>query len=166
VATRPIALGEAVASWAGARLLRRPTWQSVQVSERRHAEDPRSLNLLNHACAPNVSIDIPRRRVIALRRIRPGEVLAFFYPSTEWSMARPFPCHCGSKRCLHEVRGARDLPLATLRRAPLSAHVRRLKRSQVKRAHSSKLTAVPCPALHPAPGAAVPTRRRAAGGRS
>jgi hypothetical protein len=145
-------------------MLRHPSWQSVQISERRHAEDPRSLNLLNHACEPNVRIDIPRRRVTTLRRILPGEVLAFFYPSTEWSMARPFPCRCGSKRCLLEVRGARDLPLATLRRAPLSPHVRRLKRSQARRAHSSNVTELPRLALRPTAGAIAPTRRRTAGG--
>jgi hypothetical protein len=161
VTTRPIARGEAIVSWEGARMLRRPTWQSVQISERRHAEDPRSLNLLNHACEPNVRIDIPRRRVTALRRIRPGEVLAFFYPSTEWTMARGFRCRCGSKRCLLEVRGARDLPLRVLRRVPVSAHILRLKR-----AHSRRLQAAARArrALHPTAGALLPARRRAAGG--
>jgi hypothetical protein len=139
VATRPIARGETIASWADARLRRRATWQSVQVSERRHAEDPRSLNLLNHACEPNVFVNIPRQSVVALRRIARGEVLAFFYPSTEWSMARPFPCRCGSKRCLREVRGARDLTAAELRRAPQSAHIRKMKRAQAMRAR--KVTA-------------------------
>ena len=136
VAARPIARGETVASWAGARIRRRPTWQSVQISERRHADDPRSLNLLNHACDPNVFIDIPRRRVVALRRIRAGEVLAFFYPSTEWAMARPFRCRCGARHGLAVVQGARDLPPADLRRAPVSAHIRRLKRAQAKRRRS------------------------------
>jgi SET domain len=177
VTTRPIARGEAVASWAGARRLRRPTWQSVQISERRHAEDPRSLNLLNHACEPNVFIDIPRRRVVALRRIRPGELLAFFYPSTEWSMARRFPCRCGSKRCLLEVRGARDLPLRMLRRAPVSAHILRLKRAQVRRlkaarargkasrtTQTSNLTALSRLSLRPAAGTTVTSHRRATGG--
>jgi hypothetical protein len=172
VAARTIVRGETVASWAGARMRRRPTWQSVQVSERRHAEDPRSLNLLNHACEPNVRIDIPRRRVVALRRIRPGEVLAFFYPSTEWTMARPFPCRCGSKRCLLEVRGARDLPLKILWRAPLTAHIKRMKRAQAKQLRAALLARrldasnLPTPRLAPRPAAVatVTTRRGAAGG--
>jgi hypothetical protein len=141
LASRTIARGETIASWAGARIRRRPTWQSVQISERRHADDPRSLNLLNHSCAPNVFIDIPHRRVAALRRIRAGEVLAFFYPSTEWAMARPFRCRCGARRGLAVVRGARDLPAAELRRAPVSAHIRRMKRAQAKRQAAARAEA-------------------------
>jgi hypothetical protein len=174
VATRPIARRETVARWDGARIQRRPTWQSVQISERRHADDPRSLNLLNHSCAPNVFLDIPRRRVAALRRIRAGEVLAFFYPSTEWAMARPFPCRCGARGGLAVVRGARDLPAAELGRAPVSAHIKRMKRAQAKRlkaararrradpgpaADASNEAPAPRLALHPAAGAVIVCRR-------
>jgi SET domain-containing protein len=132
VATRAIPPGAPIASWAGARIRRSPTYQSVQVGERRHADDPACLNLLNHSCAPNVRIHVGRRAVVALRRIAPGELLTFFYPSTEWRMARPFRCRCGAPGGLVFVSGARDVPMAVLRRFPASAHILRLKRAQAR----------------------------------
>jgi len=32
--------------------------------------------------------------------------MTFFYPSTEWDMAQPFTCLCGSSKCLGEIKGA------------------------------------------------------------
>jgi len=141
VATRVIPRGGVIASWAGARLRRSPTYQSVQIGERRHADDPGCLNLLNHSCAPNVRIHVGRRAVVALRRIEPGELLTFFYPSTEWKMARPFRCRCGAPGGLDFVRGARDVPLPVLRRFPTSAHILRLKRAQVRQASQARRAA-------------------------
>jgi hypothetical protein len=132
VATRDIRKGEVVATFDSTRAHRAPTWQSVQIGPNRHVDDPACLNLLNHSCAPTVRIHVGRRAVIANRRIRKVEVLSFFYPSTEWRMARPFPCHCGAPGGLEEVRGARDLPLEVLRRFPLSAHIRRMKQRQAR----------------------------------
>jgi SET domain-containing protein len=133
VASRVIPRGAVIASWAGARLRRSPTYQSVQIGERAHADDPDCLNLLNHSCAPNVRIHVGRRAVVALRRIAPGELLTFFYPSTEWKMARPFRCHCGAPGGLEFVKGARDVSLQVLRCFPTSAHILRLKRAQSRR---------------------------------
>lgn len=130
VATRTIPRGAVVASFKGARTRTAPTYQSVQIGPRTHVDDPSCLNLLNHSCDPTVRIHVGRRAVIARRRIRKGEPLTFFYPSTEWRMARPFVCRCGAPGGLAEVRGARDLPLAVLRRFPLSAHIRRMKAAQ------------------------------------
>lgn len=129
-ATRTIPKGAVIASFRDARRRAVPTYQSVQIGPQTHVDDPTCLNLLNHSCAPNVRIHVGRRAVIAHRRIRKGEILSFFYPSTEWRMARPFPCHCGAPGGLAEVRGARDLPLKVLRRFPLSAHIRRMKEAQ------------------------------------
>ena len=132
IATRAIPRGALVASFRGARTRGAPTYQSVQIGPQTHVDDPTCLNLLNHSCAPTVRIHVGRRAVIAHRRIRKGELLTFFYPSTEWRMARPFPCHCGAPGGLAEVRGARDLPLAVLRRFPLSAHIQRMKEAQAR----------------------------------
>ena len=139
IATRDIRKGEVVATFDPKRAHRNPTWQSVQIGPNRHVDDPACMNLLNHSCAPTVRIHVGRRAVIANRRIRKGEVLSFFYPSTEWRMARPFPCHCGAPGGLTEVRGARDLPLAVLRRFPLSAHIRRMKEQQARKDRTARL---------------------------
>jgi SET domain-containing protein len=132
VATRTIPRGAVVASFKGARTRAVPTYQSVQIGPHTHVDDPACLNLLNHSCDPTVRIHVGRRAVVAHRRIRKGEALTFFYPSTEWRMARPFVCRCGAPGGLAEVRGARDLPLAVLRRFPLSSHIRRMKEAQAR----------------------------------
>jgi hypothetical protein len=132
VATRDIPKGTVIARFDTARAKRVPTYQSVQIGPHAHVDDPACLNLLNHSCAPTVRIHVGRKAVVANRRIRKGEMLSFFYPSTEWRMARPFPCHCGAPGGLAEVRGARDLPLRVLRRFPLSAHIRRMKERQAR----------------------------------
>jgi hypothetical protein len=133
VATRTISRGATIATWAGAKVRPSPTYQSVQIGEGAHADDPDCLNLLNHSCEPNVRIHVGHLTVEALRHIEPGELLTFFYPSTEWSMARPFHCRCGSPRGLALVTGARDVPMSVLRRYPTSAHIMRLKRAQARR---------------------------------
>ena len=139
VAARDIRKGEVVATFDPKRAHRTPTWQSVQIGPNRHVDDPACMNLLNHSCAPTVRIHVGRHAVIANRRSRKGAVLSFFYPSTEWRMARPCPCHCGAPGGLTEVRGARDLPLAVLRRFPLSAHIRRMKEQQAGKKKTIRL---------------------------
>lgn len=62
---------------------------------------------LNHACEPNTML---RGRVLVARRpIEDGEELTFDYESTEWDMAAPFSCECGSARCRRQIRGYRHL---------------------------------------------------------
>jgi len=65
---------------------------------------------MNHSCAPAVVIDVTRQAVIANRDLAPGDELTFFYPSTEWEMARPFECCCGEPECLGWITGAKELP--------------------------------------------------------
>jgi hypothetical protein len=42
---------------------------------------------------------------VALSEIQPGDEFMFFYPSTEWDMAQPFDCFCGTTQCLHRIQG-------------------------------------------------------------
>jgi len=130
VARACIPKGTVIRAWATCRILPQPTYQSVQVGVRSHVHDPVCLNLLNHACEPNLRIDVPRRRVVVLRDLQPGELLTIFYPATEWDMARPFRCRCGARRCLGWVRGARHLPARRLAGRPLSRHIRALLRTR------------------------------------
>jgi hypothetical protein len=46
----------------------------------------------------------------ALKEIGPGDELTFFYPSTEWEMAQPFQCFCGTTNCLGMIQGASLMP--------------------------------------------------------
>ena len=58
-------------------------------------------------------VDTTNRVVVALRDIEAGEAITFFYPSTEWDMAQPFECGCGSTQCIKVVKGAKYLPHTT-----------------------------------------------------
>jgi len=100
---------------------------TVQISEHHHIElGPVYLELINHSCDPNVFFDSVRWELVALKAIEPGDELCFFYPSTEWHMASPFECACGSERCLGRITGASRIPRAVLSGHRLSAHVHRM----------------------------------------
>jgi len=100
------------------------TKYSVQVSAALHldqdcARDEAELvrryfwRYLDHACEPTTRIrDL---EVIAVRDIAKGEGVTFHYCTTEYDMASPFDCHCGSSRCLGVIRGARHLTPAQRR---------------------------------------------------
>jgi len=60
--------------------------------------------------------------------IKPGDPLTFFYPSTEWSMDRPFDCLCGAPEgvCLGKVGGANLLSQEQLQRWHFNDHIHKL----------------------------------------
>lgn len=101
-----------------------PTKYSVQVSATLHldqdcARDESELvrryywRYLDHSCEPTTRIrDL---EVIAVRDIAEGEGVTFHYCTTEYDMASPFECRCGSPRCMGVVRGARHLTPAQRR---------------------------------------------------
>lgn len=91
----------------------RPTHLTVRLGRGEHVEVG-WLATLNHSCDPNVRLDIDRMEVVAERDVGPGEELTYFYPSTEWDMAEPFECGCGSSRCLGWIRGAGHVDPAVL----------------------------------------------------
>jgi hypothetical protein len=124
VASRSLSRGEAIVRLSGA--LTRQNCRTIQIDKYRHLEEPRILAFLNHSCHPTVLVDISCLMVFAATAIVAGEELAFFYPSTEWKMVRPFICLCGSAQCLHYIAGARHLSLNTLDRHFINSHIRDL----------------------------------------
>jgi hypothetical protein len=62
---------------------------------------------MNHACEPNSVIR--GREVISLKPIPAWSQITFHYASTEYDMAEPFRCRCGSPRCEGVVQGFRHL---------------------------------------------------------
>jgi hypothetical protein len=100
---------------------------SLEIGEGVHAEIlPTVLRLMSHSCAPNLAFDLPRKRLLVIRDIAPGEQFTFFYPSTEWDMAEPFACWCGAPECVGDVRGAKYLDRELLGRYQLAPHIRKL----------------------------------------
>ena len=99
--------GDIITPFSGSEVLSKPTFLTLQVDVDKHIMmQPEHLQYINHSCDPNVFFDTYTMQVIALRRIEQSDELTFFYPSTEWDMAQPFKCFCGSNRCLGEIKGA------------------------------------------------------------
>ena len=117
IALRDVARGACLFRMTG-RESTSPTKYSVQLSLTLHldpdcAHDEREVagryfwRYLDHACEPTTRIR--DREVIAVRDIAEGEGVTFHYCTTEYDMASPFACHCGSPRCMGMIRGARHL---------------------------------------------------------
>jgi hypothetical protein len=102
--------GEIIHSFGAEKILQTPNYLTVQTGEEKHITlDPSFLQYVNHSCDPNVFFDTAKMEFRALKPIQPGDELLFFYPSTEWDMAQPFDCFCGSPCCLHKIQGAKYL---------------------------------------------------------
>lgn len=99
--------GEVIAAfWAGT-IAAEPTYLTVQVDTGKHITlQPEFLQYINHSCDPNVFFDTSLMQLVALKELRAGDEMTFFYPSTEWKMTQSFNCYCGSSNCLGDIRGA------------------------------------------------------------
>ncbi|MGE3246456.1 MAG: SET domain-containing protein-lysine N-methyltransferase [Beijerinckiaceae bacterium] len=108
-AAMPIQAGETIFYLSG-DIVSVPTKYTIQLDAQRHVlNEDSDWDLMNHACEPNVRIDVQSREMVAVRDIEPGEELNFNYNTTEWSMTSPFACGCGSPKCAGEIRGFRFL---------------------------------------------------------
>lgn len=133
IALRPIVANEHLFHIDG-DVTRVPTRHSLQIGRDLHldvAPGPSTEELLdrffwrylNHHCEPNsVIVD---RELVTLRAIGPWENVTFNYNTTEYDMAEPFDCHCGSAVCAGVIRGARhmsDTEYARLRPLIIRTH--------------------------------------------
>ncbi len=120
VAARPIAKGTHIFPVTG-RETTVPTRYSVQVGKGLHIDQDDAQEefdlirryfwrYLDHSCEPSAMIR--DRQVIAIRDIAEGEGVTFDYNTTEYDMASPFQCYCGSSLCVGTVRGAKHLTKA------------------------------------------------------
>ncbi len=124
---RSFAPGDTIAPFRAKATYAHPARMTLQVSESEHIElTPAVLGFTNHSCEPNTYFDVERRALVALEPISADDTLTFFYPSTEWTMASPFDCGCGSPRCLGRIAGASQLPESALQGYLLAPHIMRL----------------------------------------
>ena len=86
---------------------------------------PEYLQYINHSCDPNSFFDVDSMNLVALKDIKIGEELTFFYPSTEWEMVQPFDCFCKSEKCLSRIEGASKIKIDTLKKYQLSSFIAR-----------------------------------------
>lgn len=102
--------GEVISDFSAEQILDTPNYLTVQTGDHSHITlKPEFLQYINHSCSPNVFFDTSAMQLVALKEIQPGDELLFFYPSTEWDMAQPFDCFCGTSQCLHRIKGAAHL---------------------------------------------------------
>ncbi|KAF2494763.1 hypothetical protein BU16DRAFT_445764, partial [Lophium mytilinum] len=104
-------------------------YTSVQAGPNLHIELNSDLVYINHSCDPTLVFDMARWEVrvnpALSGGLQPGMELTFFYPSTEWHMAQPFKCLCGTAKCVGTVTGARDMG-GKLAGYYLNAHIEEL----------------------------------------
>ena len=114
-----------------------PSYFTVQVDVRKHILlDPLFLQYINHGCDPNVFFDTTSMFLIALKNIRVGDELMFFYPSTEWHMVQPFECNCGSPKCLGIIKGASHIPEGILKRYRLTDFIQQQLHERTRKARA------------------------------
>ncbi len=105
------------------------TYLTVQTGADRHITlMPEFLQYINHSCEPNVFFNTAAMQLLCIAPLQPGDEFTFFYPSTEWEMAQPFVCNCGSGECLQLINGASHLSVETLAKYRLTDFIK----SQVK----------------------------------
>jgi hypothetical protein len=110
--------GDVICSFSARETYTTPSYLTLQTGLHTHiALAPECLQYTNHSCDPNVFFDTDKMELIALRSIQPDDEMVFFYPSTEWHMASPFSCNCGSAQCLGTIAGA-----SVLRQDQLNAY--------------------------------------------
>ena len=126
----PIPAGAVIVQVIGHHEVPAATRFTVQAGVRTHLAGLGPLTFMNHSCAPNVFITTPDMTVKATRDILAGEELTFFYPSTEWQLAEPFECHCGSASCLGVIAAAATLPDQVLSRYLVNEHILTLRRTR------------------------------------
>jgi len=116
-----------IASFGSKEILTEPNYLTVQLNEQEHILlTPEFLQYINHSCNPNVLFDTTNMVVTCLSQIEVGEEITFFYPSTEWSMAQEFDCHCGTQGCLGRIQGAAHLHPDILLTYHISDYIKQL----------------------------------------
>ena len=101
------------------------TWPSVEAPNGNHIDLNSDLFYVNHSCAPSLEYDVAAMevRVSRYRDLKEGDLLTFFYPSTEWHMVQSFECTCHEAACLGKIVGASQFGKAKLQKYWLNQHI-------------------------------------------
>ena len=90
---------------------------TVQIKDDVHIELlPECLECANHSCEPNCFFNTTTMELVAIKPVKKGDELTFFYPSAEWDMNQAFQCNCGNKECVGNIKGAKYLSDAALKK--------------------------------------------------
>lgn len=99
--------GELVAMMSG-EIFTEITQHTLQIEPGVHLYDAYFVGFFLHSCSPNVHLDMPARKVVAVRDIRAGEHLLMDYAQTEDVLYKQFPCSCGSVQCRGWITGRKE----------------------------------------------------------
>ncbi|MBN1545106.1 MAG: SET domain-containing protein-lysine N-methyltransferase [Syntrophaceae bacterium] len=120
------------------KITNQPDYRTIQIDTDKHISNLDTLAYLNHSCNPNVIVDVMKMALIALRDIAKGEIITYFYPSTEWNMARPFHCRCNSILCLGYISGAKTVPRNVLEQYFINPHIQQMIQTYDQNANLSE----------------------------
>lgn len=108
------------------------TYLTVENGSNTHIYLNSDLAYINHSCTPSLEFDISQMevRVSRHRDLKEGDVLTYFYPSTEWEMAQEFSCQCSAVgaeekqlQCKKWMRGAKYMIAEELDGYWLNKHI-------------------------------------------
>lgn len=88
---------------------KRPSAYTLQLAEGYYYKSLVGSLGMNHSCSPNSYICFDDLTYRALRDVANCEELTFHYCTTEYELANPFDCLCGSPDCLGHVTGFKGL---------------------------------------------------------
>ena len=124
-ALTPVKKDAVICKFYASQVLDSPSYLTLQVGVRQHITLlPEFLQYSNHSCDPNIFFNPVSMEILALKDIEVNEEFTFFYPSTEYDMAQPFLCYCGSGNCLQNIKGAKYLSIVVLEKYRLSDFIK------------------------------------------
>ncbi len=124
--------GDVITKFNADKIQKYATYLTVQTSTNRHITlQPDFLQYINHSCSPNAFFNTASMELVCLQPIQPGDEFTFFYPSTEWEMAQPFVCNCGTAACIQLINGASHLSVETLSKYKLTDFIRQQVRQKL-----------------------------------
>ncbi|KAI0436419.1 hypothetical protein F4803DRAFT_542287 [Xylaria telfairii] len=121
--------GAIFAHITGVTVISGPRWSSVQAGKNLHIELNSILVYVNHSCIPTLEFDMERMevRVSRNRDLKKGDLLSFFYPSTEFKMKQSFDCWCGAgEKCFGRIEGAAKLGAERLSGYWINRHIKEI----------------------------------------
>ncbi|KAH7143098.1 hypothetical protein DER46DRAFT_106207 [Fusarium sp. MPI-SDFR-AT-0072] len=126
-----------------------PTYATVQTGRDTHLNLNSDLLYINHSCEPTLLFDVGNFNIlVGPKGLKVGDELTFFYPSTEWHMAQPFDCLCGTPSCRGRISGARDMTQAQLDGIWLNGHIIQLRAEQLARSEDPTANALRDAVVH------------------
>jgi hypothetical protein len=116
--------GDIISAFSAAGVFTEPSYLTVQTGDDTHITLlPEFLQYINHSCSPNMFFDTAAMQLVCLTPIVPGDQFTFFYPGTEWKMAQPFECRCGTPACISKIDGASQIEREILSRYKLTDYI-------------------------------------------